>query len=95
MNQYHQVEDVKIVEGIIRLTIERNRVQRNLRELSEILATAKENDLREFEVSPSGYGIYRPLIDEDISIDGLLGIEHHPEFNKKAPDNAPLRDCRN
>ena len=84
MDKYHQVEDVKIVEGIIRLTIERNRVQRNLRELSDLLATAKEKDLREFEVSPSGCGIYWPLIDEDISIDGLLGIEHHPEFNKKS-----------
>ena len=31
-----------------------------------------------FEVSPSGYGIHWPLIDEDLSIDGLIGIVHTP-----------------
>jgi len=29
-----------------------------------------------YEFSPSGYGIHWPLIDEDISMDGLLGIAH-------------------
>ena len=28
---------------------------------------------------PSGYGIHWPLIDEDLSIDGLLGIVHTPQ----------------
>ena len=32
-----------------------------------------------FEISPSGYGIHWPLLDEDISIDGLLGIVHTPK----------------
>jgi len=35
------------------------------------------------EISPSGYGIYWPLIDEDLSIDGLLGIVHAPQWRKK------------
>jgi hypothetical protein len=29
-----------------------------------------------YEISPSGYGIRWPLIDEDLSIDGLLGVRH-------------------
>jgi len=31
-----------------------------------------------YEISPSGYGIHWPLIDEDLSIDGLLGVKHRP-----------------
>lgn len=84
MNKHHQVENIKIEKGTLSLTIDGNRIQKNLRELSDLLAKAKEEDLQEFDVSPSGYGIHWPLIDEDISIDGLLGIKHHPEFNKKS-----------
>ena len=53
-----------------------------LKELEQIfpaLARASSAEQSEFEVSPSGYGIHWPLIDEDISIDGLLGISHHRE----------------
>ena len=37
-----------------------------------------------FEISPSGYGIHWPLLDEDLSIDGLLGVVHRPK-KEKAP----------
>lgn len=84
MNKHHRVENIKVENGMISLTIDGNRVRRNLCELSDLLAKAKEEELKEFEISPSGYGIHWSLIDEDISIDGLLGIEHHPEFNKKS-----------
>ncbi|MBF0567096.1 MAG: DUF2442 domain-containing protein, partial [Nitrospirae bacterium] len=36
-----------------------------------------------FEISPSCYGIHWPLLDEDISIDGLLGIVHAPKRETK------------
>jgi len=35
------------------------------------------------EISPSGYGIHWPLLDEDLSVDGLLGIIHAPEIHSK------------
>jgi hypothetical protein len=35
------------------------------------------------EVSPSGYGIHWPLLDGDISIDGLFGIAHVPKREEK------------
>lgn len=37
-----------------------------------------------YEISPSGYGIHWPMIDEDLSIDGLLGIKHTVPSGKKA-----------
>jgi hypothetical protein len=44
------------------------------------LLHASEIERTTFEISPSGYGIHWPLIDEDISIDGLLGITHSANF---------------
>ena len=84
MKKYHQVENVHLEKGILRLTVDGNSIQRELKDVSPILAAAKEEDLKEFSVSPSGYGIHWPLIDEDISIDGLLGIVHKSSTNRKS-----------
>jgi hypothetical protein len=49
------------------------------------LANASETERKKYEISPSGYGIHWPLIDEDLSIDGLLGIQHSlPNIKKTA-----------
>src|SRR5436305_1465734 len=36
------------------------------------LATAKPKQLKRFEISPSGYGIHWPDLDEDLSVYGFL-----------------------
>ena len=82
MNKFHEIKNVHIEKGVLNLCIDGNSIQRQLDELSPILAKAKEEEQKEFEISPSGYGIHWPLIDEDISIDGLLGISHSPGENK-------------
>jgi len=41
-------------------------------DVSPKLLKAKRKEREAFEVSPSGYGIHWPLIDEDLSVDGLL-----------------------
>ena len=84
MKKYHEVENVHVENGILRLLVDGNSVQRKLKDVSSLLATAKDEEQKEFEVSPSGYGIYWPLIDEDISIDSLLGIVHKPSKNRKS-----------
>ena len=43
-----------------------------IKEVSEKLFQADENDRKNFQVSPSGYGIHWPTLDEDLSINGLL-----------------------
>jgi hypothetical protein len=75
---------VAIEKGILSLSIDGSSLQINLEDVSGVLANAKKAEQQEFEVSPSGYGIHWPLIDEDISIDGLLGIEHKPNSNRKS-----------
>ncbi len=84
MKKHHRVENVQIEKGILTLVVDGKRVQRELKDISPLLAKAKEDVQKEFEVSPSGYGIHWPLIDEDISIDGLLGIAHQPHSNIKS-----------
>ena len=84
MKKHHRVENVNVENGILSLIVDGNRLQSDLKNISPVFANAKEEELREFEISPSGYGIHWPLIDEDISIDGLLGIVHSPHTDRKS-----------
>lgn len=83
MNKYHQVSDIEISAGVLRLTVDGKRIDKELKHISSSLARASSSEQSEFELSPSGYGIHWPLIDEDISIDGLLGISHQLEPKQK------------
>ncbi len=84
MSEYHEVKSVRIEKGTLIAIIDGNNFQRNLKDISDVLETATVEEQNTFQISPSGYGIHWPLIDEDISIDGLLGIEHHPHSNRKS-----------
>ena len=84
MDRHHKIEKVTIEKGILSLSVDGSSLQINLKDVSGVLANAKKEEQQEFEVSPSGYGIHWPLIDEDISIDGFLGIEHKPNSNRKS-----------
>jgi hypothetical protein len=84
MGRHHKIEKVTVEKGILSLSVDGSSLQINLEDVSGVLASAKKEEQQEFEVSPSGYGIHWPLIDEDISIDGLLGIEHKPNSSRKS-----------
>ncbi|MDA0244999.1 MAG: DUF2442 domain-containing protein [Chloroflexi bacterium] len=76
MDKYHVVEDVCIEDGFLRLVVDGVQIAQPLLALSPLLAQASLEQQNLFEVSPSGYGIYWPLLDEDLAIDGLLGADH-------------------
>ena len=78
MKQHHDVADVYFEGEVLRVTIDGQARMFKIQEISQILLNASEKDRQMFEISPSGYGIHWPLLDEDISIDGLLGIVHTP-----------------
>jgi hypothetical protein len=84
MKKHHHIENIRVENGMLSFMVDGRRIQRELKALSPLLAAAKEDAQNVFEVSPSGYGIHWPLIDEDISIDGLLGIVHTPSSDKKS-----------
>jgi len=54
----------------------------DLHKISKILSNASDVEKNTYEISPSGYGIHWHLIDEDISVDGLLGIVQQSELIK-------------
>jgi len=58
-------------EGLSILVGER-RVQIPWEKCSQRLASATEKERLNAELSPGGYGIHWPLIDEDLSVNGLL-----------------------
>lgn len=76
MKKYHDIDNVHFLVEYMFLTIDGREWNMKVKDISVALARASEEERNTFEISSSGYGIHWPLIDEDISIDGLLGIVH-------------------
>ncbi len=58
-------------EGLVLILGER-RVHIAWDQCSQALAAATEAERMNAELSPGGYGIHWPLLDEDLSVNGLL-----------------------
>ncbi|RJP80391.1 MAG: DUF2442 domain-containing protein [Candidatus Zixiibacteriota bacterium] len=78
MKKLHKIENVFFQGDHLHITIDGRAYSFVLSEISQRLAKATEAERSHFEISPAGYGIHWPLLDEDLSIDGLLGIRHAP-----------------
>ena len=84
MNKYHTIENVDFEGNILILKVDGKTYQFELGKCSSKLLNASEEQRNNYEISPSGYGIHWPMIDEDLSIDGLLGVKHSVSSGKKA-----------
>ena len=82
MNEHHHVENVRSEKRALSLTIDGVKIVCELKDISPLLTGANDEERAAFRISPSGYGIHWYLIDEDVSINGLLGIVHSPESNQ-------------
>ena len=76
MKKYHQISDLHFGGDFMILKAEGRKERFKVRDISAIWYRANEKEQKTFEISPSGYGIHWPLLDEDLAIDGLLGIVH-------------------
>lgn len=83
MNKYHEVSDIRFTNKILKIKIDGKYYEIKLSAISEKLSNASDIARNKYEISPSGYGIHWPLIDEDLSIDGFLGIKHSPKKIKE------------
>lgn len=68
----HKIETIQFNQDFIILNIDGNELTIPLDKLSIRLKSATEIERGMYKISPSGYGIHWPLIDEDLSIDGIL-----------------------
>ncbi|BCS54265.1 DUF2442 domain-containing protein [Geobacter sp. SVR] len=76
MKPYHEVKNVMVTDASLQMTVDGKEYEFILEEISSRLFNSSGLERSRFEVSPAGYGIHWPLLDEDLSIDGLLGIKH-------------------
>ena len=76
MDRAHDVDGVSFLGTALVLRVDGREYAVDVAKVSERLATATPEQKSRFEVSPSGYGIHWPDLDEDLSIDGLIGITH-------------------
>ncbi len=83
MKTYHDIENLHFSGEYMIITIDGQEKRFKIGEISPALQKASQHERNAYEISPSGYGIHWPLIDEDISIDGLLGIVRAREPKRK------------
>jgi len=76
MDKAHDVEGVSFRGTILVLRVDGREYRIDAAKVSERLAKATPAQRANFEVSPAGYGIHWPDLDEDLSTDGLIGITH-------------------
>ena len=83
MKAYHEIKNLHFSGEYMILTIDGDEKKFRIKEISPALERASQDERNAYEISPSGYGIHWPLIDENLSIDGLLGIVHTKERRRK------------
>jgi hypothetical protein len=84
MKKYYEIAEVKFGKDKMIVVVNGEVHEFNLAEVSPRLPMATKVERETFEISSSGYGIHWPILDEDLSIDGHLGIVHKPQLLKKA-----------
>ena len=76
-DQIVNVNSVKVIDRNLVIYVDDQCLTFNLSLLSDVLKTASEESLNNFKLSPSGYGIHWPDLNEDISITALLRDRRH------------------
>lgn len=81
-NKQHEIQSVTFENDALCLKVDGEQHTLPLSEISPHLLRADAQTRETFSIAPSGYGIHWELIDEDLSIDGLLGVRHAPSRKK-------------
>ena len=94
MNQFHKVEAVEFDGGTTILRADGEVYRVPTAAASERLAQASPTAQRSFRVSPSGYGIHWPELDEDLSVDGLIRVARGPAYAGHQPSALILKESQ-
>ncbi len=68
----YNVQRVRFRKDELILVVDERKYHFKLEDISRKLLKARKKERELFEITPSGYGIHWPLIDEDLSIKALL-----------------------
>lgn len=68
----HKIESVKFVSDSMIVLVDGQEHRFSLPAISSKLQSADDIQRNLYTISPSGYGIHWPLLDEDLSIPALL-----------------------
>jgi hypothetical protein len=91
MKKLHKVERIVFDKDNLFLRVDGKEYKFRLADISGRLAGAPAEKREKFEISPSGYGIHWPLLDEDLSIKGLLNMGRKSSLRKFA---RPMKNWR-
>jgi hypothetical protein len=70
----HVIQDISFDKYHLLLVIDGNEIKIPLAKVSKKLDVATDIERQFYKISPSGYGIHWPLIDEDLSVNALLKL---------------------
>jgi hypothetical protein len=85
--KFHDVQMIDFEGAKMILTADGQVYRVDLTSISARLANANDAARRSYSISPSGYGVHWPDIDEDLTVDGLIAAAR-PAQPKAGP--APL-----
>lgn len=72
MEKAYDISEIRFENDYLIMIVDDQLIRLKLEDISEKLARASEPERSEFRITPSGYGIHWTLLDEDLSINGLL-----------------------
>jgi len=82
MDKAHEVEKISFSGSVMFLRVDGRDYEVDISFQSQRLASATLAQRQNYIVSPSGYGIHWPDLDEDLSVDGLIGVKHRASLKK-------------
>jgi hypothetical protein len=69
-----KINSIQIEGDLLIIQSEEKVYKWRLADISKKLSQASETERDNFQISPSGYGVHWPQIDEDLSLHGLLRL---------------------
>ncbi|HPS58007.1 MAG TPA: DUF2442 domain-containing protein [Spirochaetota bacterium] len=84
MKKYHKVGKLKFEGNYLILNVDDLEYKVDIRKQSKKLLVADDKEKNNYIISGSGYGIHWPDLDEDLSIDGLIGVVKKHDKNRIA-----------
>lgn len=92
--KFHNIESVGFEDGLLVLGVDGKVFRVAIGAVSERLTHASEAAKRNYRISPSGYGIHWPELDEDLSVEGLVRVACGSPEAPASPSASVMKDER-